>query len=102
MISISYYTFLVQSGSCDERLVDMAKALGKTDANKPIDFVIALKELQRDCGVDDLKMSEYGIQKDEITKIAENAMHTMGGLYQVDPCIITLEDTIKILQESYK
>ncbi|HVI39547.1 MAG TPA: iron-containing alcohol dehydrogenase, partial [Anaerovoracaceae bacterium] len=102
MISIAYYMFLVQSASCDERLIDMAKALGKTNASEPIDFVIALRELQRDCGVADLKMSDYGIQRDEINTIAENAYATMGGLYQLDPCMISKDDTIKILEESYR
>lgn len=102
MISLAYYTFLAKSGSCDERLIDMAKALGKTDADKPTDFVVALQSLQRACGVDQLKMSDYGIQRDELEKIADNAYETMGGLYQVDPCTISKEDTIKILEESYR
>lgn len=102
MISLAYYTFLAKSGSCDQRLIDMAKALGKTDADKPTDFVVELQALQKACGVDDLRMSDYGIQEDEIEKIADNAYETMGGLYQVDPCTITKEDTIKILEESYR
>jgi len=102
MISVAYFTFLAKSVSCDERLIDMAKALGKTDATQPMDFVAALKELQTACGVDNLKMSDYGIQRDEIGKIAENAYATMGGLYKVDPCTISKEDTIKILEESYR
>jgi hypothetical protein len=101
-ISLAYYTFLAKSGSCDRRLIEMAEALGKTGADKPTDFVVALQELQKACGVDNLKMSDYDIQKDEINKIAENAYATMGGLYQVDPCTIAIEDTIKILEESYR
>jgi alcohol dehydrogenase len=102
IISIAYYMFLVQSGRCDQRLIDMAKALGKINAHHPVDFVVALRELQRDCGVADLKLSDYGIQREEIPVIAKNAMETMGGLYQVDPCTITLDDTVKILEEAYK
>lgn len=102
MISIAYYTFLAKSGSCDERLIDMAKALGKSDADQPMDFVTALQTLQKACGVDHLKMSDYGIQRDEISKIADNAYATMGGLYQVDPCTISREDTIQILEDSYR
>ena len=102
MISLAYYTFLAKSGSCDRRLIEMAEALGKAESDKPTDFVVALQELQKACGVDNLKMSDYGIRKDEINKIAENAYATMGGLYQVDPCTIAIEDTIKILEESYR
>ncbi len=102
MISCAYYAFLAQSGSCDERLVDMAKALGKQDAAQPMDFVAALKDLQIRCGVDTLKMSDYGISRDEIPVIASNARDTMGGLFTVDPCAITQSDVIAILEESYK
>lgn len=102
MISIAYYTFLAKSGSCYERLIDMAKALGKSDADHPMDFVAVLQTLQKACGVDHLKMSDFGIQRDEISKIADNAYATMGGLYQVDPCTISREDTIQILEDSYR
>jgi alcohol dehydrogenase len=47
-------------------------------------------------------MSDFGIQRDEISKIADNAYATMGGLYQVDPCTISREDTIQILEDSYR
>lgn len=102
MISLAYYTFLAKSGSCNERLIDMAKALGKADADKPTDFVVALQELQKACDVDNLKMSDYGIKEEEIEKIADNAYATMGALFNVDPCTIAKEDTVKILKESYR
>lgn len=102
MISLAYYTFIANSGTCDQRMIDMAKAMGKTDASKPMDFVAALQELQTACNVDQLKMSDYGIQKDELGKIAENAYATMGGLYQVDPLTIAKADTVKILEDSFR
>lgn len=36
-------------------------------------------KFQKDCGVDDLKMSDYGIQKSELETLAKNARETMGG-----------------------
>lgn len=101
MISCAYFTFLANSGSCDQRLVDMAKALGKTDASQPLDFVSALSDLQKACGVADLKMSDYGIALEEIPALAANARDTMGGLFSVDPCEITQSDVIAILEQSY-
>lgn len=101
MISRAYFTFLANSGSCDERFVDMAKALGKTDATKPMDFVTALTDLQKACGVAELKMSDYGITHDEIPVLAKNARDTMGGLFSADPCEITHSDVIAILEQSY-
>lgn len=32
-------------------------------ANKPEDFITMLVKLQEECGVADLKMSDYGLQK---------------------------------------
>ena len=39
--------------------------MGKTDAKEPMDFVTALVDLQKACGVDELKMSDYGITPEE-------------------------------------
>ncbi len=102
MISKAYYSFLAASGVCKERMVAMAKALGKADATEAVDFVTALVALQKNCGVENLKMSDYGIKEEEIPKIAENARKTMGGLFVMDPCSIDQESVIMILKESYR
>lgn len=102
MISEAYYTHIANSGACDQRMIDMAKALGKKDANEPMDFVAALTELMVACGVSDLKMSEVGIVGDDMEKYAVNARETMGGLFEVDPLTITHEDVVQILNKSFK
>ncbi|MDZ5254798.1 iron-containing alcohol dehydrogenase [Clostridium sp. LIBA-8841] len=102
MISEAYYTHIAQSGKYDDRMIDMAKALGKKDANKAMDFVVALKDLMKGCGVDNLKMSDWEIKKEDMEKYARNARETMGGLFQVDPIVITDEDVVSILNKSFK
>ena len=102
MLSRAYYTHLAQTHACDDRMVAMAKALGKTDATKAMDFVEALVALQKACGVDQLKMSDYGITEEELERIAVNARETMGGLFSVDPIEINHEDTLKILKMSFR
>lgn len=100
MLSRSYYTHFL--GVCDERFIDMARALGKHDATRPEEFIEALVSLQVDCGVDALKMSDYGIDGADLGKYADNALATMGGLYRLDRKQISREETIEILTESYK
>ncbi|WP_411678671.1 iron-containing alcohol dehydrogenase [Clostridium thailandense] len=102
MISKEYYQYFIDQHVCDERFVRMAKALGKKDANKPQDFITMLAKLQEACGVAELKMSDYGIQKDELDKMARNARETMGGLFMFDPCPLSHEDCVKIYEKSYK
>lgn len=100
-ISAAYYTHFAKSGKCDARMIDMARALGKTDATTPMDFVAALVELQKACGVDAIKMSDYGIRYEDLPKYVENAFETMGGLFQFDPSALSRADVLAIFQASY-
>lgn len=102
MISQAYFEFFAKSGSCDQRLVDMAKVMGKPGAKDPMDFIAALVELQKDCGVDRLKMSDYGISPDEFRKLTANARSAMGHLFAGDPAPLSDQDVVKIFQESYR
>lgn len=102
MISKEYYKFFIEKHVCDERFVDMAKALGMTDAEKAEDFITALENIQKACGVDELKMSDYGISEDEVETLAENARTTMGGLFESDPAPMTNEECAEIFRKSFK
>ena len=80
----------------------MAKALGFKDAKDPMDFVNALTDLQKACGVDQLKMSDYGITLEELPQMAANAKETMGGLFLANPCELPHEGCVEILRKSYQ
>lgn len=102
MISLAYYTHFIEQHCCDERFVRMAQALGRTDAKDPMDFVTALADLQAACGVGDLKMSDYGIRKEECRELARNARATMGGLFACDPVPLSDEACAAIYERSYR
>jgi len=102
MLSNAYYAHFIDKHVCDERFVTMAKAMGLENAKKPLDFITTLTKLQEDCGVADLKMSDYGIKPDEFAKMAGNAMATMGKLFKCDRTPLGTEDCIAIYQASYR
>lgn len=103
MISKAYYTHFVENcPDLHDRFIDMAKAMGKTDATEPMDFVAALVELQERCGVADLKMSNYGITPEEFPKFVENARSTMGILFKMDRLTLSDEDLVNIYKASYR
>lgn len=103
MISRAYYTHMVENcPALHDRFIDMAKAMGKEDAKEPMDFVTALVDLQKACGVDDLKMSDYGITPEEFPTFAQNARTTMGILFKMDRIELTDEDLVKIYTASFK
>lgn len=100
MISKAYWSRFTESSG--DKLVNIARALGHTDANKPEDFLTALTDLQKRCNVSELRLSGYGVQPEDFGKIADNAIDTMGGLFRVDPRPLAREDIIGILEESYQ
>ena len=102
MISLAYFGFWIDRHVCDDRFVDMAKALGKQDADKPEDFLVALRDLQVACGVSDLRMSDYGFTPLELMPLAVNARETMGMLFACDPARTSDEDIAGIYERSYR
>ncbi|MBU3178034.1 iron-containing alcohol dehydrogenase [Clostridium estertheticum] len=102
MISRAFYEFFIDKNACDERFIAMAKAMGIKEANKPEDFITALVDLQKACGMEELKMSDYGISPDEFDKIASNARETNGFLFTANPCEMTHKDVVDVLRNSYR
>ena len=102
MISLAYYGALIAKGACPGRFVRLAQALGRPTATQPEDFLDALAALQRACGVDALKMSDYGIVPEEFPAMAKNARDTLGALFACDPAPLSDEDVVAIYQKSYR
>ncbi len=102
MISVEFARFFIERHACDEQFIKMAKAMGISNADKPEDFITALVKLQKDCGVDNLKMSDYGFEKSESMTLAVNARETMGGLFLSNPCPMSDEECAEIFDKSYR
>lgn len=102
MISVEYYRHFINCHACDERFVKMAKLLGIRNASQPQEFITALENLQKACGVYGLKMSDYGIREDEFDLLAKNARETMGGLFACDPVALSQEDCVAIYRKSFR
>lgn len=102
MISKAYFTHFIEKHVCDDRFISMAQVMGMKDAKNPMDFIKALSKLQEDCGVFDLKMSDYGIQPSEFDTFAKNARDTMGGLFMCDRAELSQEECVAIYRASYK
>ena len=102
MISKAFYEFFVERHACDKQFIKMARAMGMEYADKPEDFITALVKLQKDCGVADLKMSEYGFAKEEAMTLSKGARSMQGGLFLANPCEMTDEDCAGIFEKSYR
>ena len=102
MISNAYYAYFVRNHGCDERFIRLAKAMGMTAATAPEDFLTALEKLQQECGVADLRMSDFGITPDECGKFARNAREVMGVMFTSDRVTMSDSDVEQIYRDSYR
>jgi alcohol dehydrogenase len=102
MVSEAYFSHFAGCGACDRRMIEMAKAMGCVEPKSPLDFVAALVQLQKDCGVYGMKLSDYGAKREDLQKYAKNARETMGGLFGCDPAPLSDRDVIAIYEKSFK
>ncbi len=105
MISEAYFSFFAKY--VPDRFIKMAHMMGETtdglpEEEKPYTFVHALQKLKKECGVDQLKMSDYGIQADEMEKLARNAHKTMSNLFAMDRYTLSLKENIEIFKAAYR
>lgn len=105
MLSEAYFSFFADK--VPERFTMMAQAMGKDTASvdaprRPYLFIEALLELQQQCGVDTLKLSDFGVKKEDISSLARNAFDTMGALFDLDPYTLSRNEVEDIYTRAYK
>lgn len=85
-----------------ERYAQMARALSGNENAGAKDLVKILYDLEKECGVECLKMSDYGIREDELEVFCTNAMEFAGELFEIEPEPLTRERVMEILRNSYR
>lgn len=100
MICRAYFGHFVEVHACDDRFIEMAKALGVENATKASDFVDKLDEMLRACGVGELKLSEYGFKKDDAEAVCKKA-RAISGNFKNDPVPLSDQDVMNIYTKSF-
>ncbi len=106
MIARAYHQHMIDVHACDERYEQMARLMGASEASiaaqGPNAFIAELTRLMEECGMAELKMSDWGIAESELAAIARNAVTTNDALFGHDPAPLTEADVTAILAASYK
>lgn len=102
LISLSLAYFEAFKEISGKRMAKMAEAMTGRKTSDPEDFLRALKEMQKACHVDGIKLSEYGIRESDLPQFAENAKETMGGLFYFDPRTLSEDEIIGIYEKSFR
>lgn len=102
LIALSEAYFETFRNDCMKRYMKMADVMLGIKSNRPSDFIDALVRMQKECGVYGIKLSDWGLKEEDLPKMVQNARHTMGGLFTLDPRPLTDEEVLGIYQKSYK
>jgi alcohol dehydrogenase len=102
ILSAEYYRYFIEEEACPERFIKMAKLLGVADPAEPLDFVTVLSGLITACRADSLKLSDYGIKRDDLKKITDIAYDTMGGLFDCDRVRLEHKNAVKLYEKVYR
>ena len=103
LLSSAWFPYLAENKpEVRDRFVRLAAAMGVKDPAGPEALPQALDALRKACGVDGLTMSQFGITKEEIPALADNARETMGVLFDADRFSLTKEECVEIYTRAYR
>lgn len=102
LIAISETYFETFKNDCMKRFMKMAEIMTQQKSNRPSDFIDALVKMQKECNVYGLKLSDWGVKKEDFPKMVANAKDTMGALFTLDPRPLTDNEILGIYEKSYK
>lgn len=102
LIALSEAYFETFRNDCMKRYMKMADIMTQQKSNRPSDFIDALVRMKKECHVDDIKLSKWGLKEEDFPKMVQNARDTMGGLFTLDPRPLTDEEVLNIYKQSYK
>ena len=100
MIANEYFSSFVDV--IPERYARMAQALTGDPTATADRLLPTLCEMEKACGVEALRMSDYGIGPEELEVFCTNALEIAGELFEIEPRPITRERVMEILQRSYR
>jgi alcohol dehydrogenase len=100
ILSLAYFSAFAKD--VPDRFMKMAEAMTGKKSSDPMDFVSALAEMQKMCGVHELKMSSWGIRESDLPRFVKNARDTMGGLFSVDPRKLEDAEVLEIYRRAYR
>lgn len=100
-LSVPYFSYLLKKNrvKVTERYLHIARAMGRQGDNPEL-FIDALKDLIAAVGLDNLKLSEWGIKKEEAEKLAANSFDAMGFLYKLDPVDLNQTDAACVIRDA--
>jgi len=104
MLSVAYFSCLAERNP--HRFPDLARAMGEKIDGLPkkaqaMAFIRGLKKLIRKVGLEEHKLSQFGVRREDLRTLAENSFHTMGKLFELTPVRLTVDDATAIYERAF-
>ena len=104
MLSVSYFTYLAERNPA--RFGDLARAMGEdldglSEKESAMAFIAGLKKLITNVGLEEQKLADFGIQRNDLKTFAENSFYAMGSLFNITPVKLTVDDVLAIYENAY-
>ena len=100
LIALSLPYFKTFKNDVMKRFMKMSEKMTQQKAARPSDFLDALTIMQRECGVADLKLADWGISGADADRFADNAIATGQMMLDQDPRFLHREELVRIYLEA--
>lgn len=100
LIAISEAYFETFRNDCMKRYMKMAETMTEKKSCRPSDFIDALRIMKKACGMDNIKLSDWGIKHEDLPKIVEKARYAAGSTFKLDPRPMSDDELMSILENS--
>jgi len=92
MLSVSYFSYLAERNPA--RFGDLARAMGEdiddlSEKESAMAFIAGLKKLIGNVGLEEQKLADFGIKRDDLKTFTENSFYAMGSLFDITPVKLT-------------
>lgn len=101
LLSRAYFGHFIDRNIRKEKFIELARAMGLKEADKPKDFLFALEKLYAVCNVSNLRMQDWGISRDELRGHSIEVKEKFGDLFLNDPEELSVDDCYKIFLDSF-
>ncbi len=104
MLSVAYFSYLAERNPA--RFPDLARAMGQNVDGLPekdaaMAFVTGLKKLIKNIGLEEEKLSDFGVTQEDLKTFAENSFFAMGSLFDITPVDLKIDDVVAIYENAY-
>lgn len=102
LIALSNAYFKAFKNDAMKRFMKMADKMTQAKSARPGDFLDALAIMQRECKVDNIKLSDWGVTPAEAEQLTDKAIAMGGKIFDLDPRFLPREEMIGIYLDSIK